>query len=362
MGKRQNVYKREGSKFYTYEFYFEGKRHRRSTGQTDKEAARDMMAAHRTALAKGDAGFRERKRLSLADFLKKEFLPFIEAKCAAKPSTLRYYATGAQTLLDSDLAGSALDVVNDQHAAQYAARRAHLSPSTINCGLRTLRRALHLAVEWGKLERMPKITLAKGERQRERILTDDEVWRYLAACSQPWRDCATILLGTGMRPGEVFALRWEAVYLNGNGGMIQITAGKSRAARRILPMVPAVHEVLRRRHDAAGKPVAGWVFPSTAKGGHLEGGSAKNQHSRAFDTLAKEAEKHDEKPMLRFCPYTMRHTALSKLAAAGCDAFTLARIAGHSSITITQRYCHPQADAIERAFAKLPQAVPATVN
>jgi hypothetical protein len=30
--------------------------------------------------------------------------------------------------------------------------------------------------------------------------------------------------------------------------------------------------------------------------------------------------------------------------------FTLARIAGHSSITITQRYVHPQADATERAF------------
>jgi hypothetical protein len=41
------------------------------------------------------------------------------------------------------------------------------------------------------------------------------------------------------------------------------------------------------------------------------------------------------------------------LAESGCDAFTLARIAGHSSITITQRYCHPQADAIERAFGKL---------
>jgi hypothetical protein len=35
-----------------------------------------------------------------------------------------------------------------------------------------------------------------------------------------------------------------------------------------------------------------------------------------------------------------------------CDAFTLARIAGHSSITITQRYCHPQADAVEAAFSK----------
>jgi site-specific recombinase XerD len=52
-----------------------------------------------------------------------------------------------------------------------------------------------------------------------------------------------------------------------------------------------------------------------------------------------------------FQPYTLRHTALTKLARAGCDAFTLARIAGRSSITITQRYVHPQADAIERAFA-----------
>jgi hypothetical protein len=37
----------------------------------------------------------------------------------------------------------------------------------------------------------------------------------------------------------------------------------------------------------------------------------------------------------------------------GCEAFTPARRAGHSTITITQRYCHPQADAIEQAFTKL---------
>jgi integrase len=54
-----------------------------------------------------------------------------------------------------------------------------------------------------------------------------------------------------------------------------------------------------------------------------------------------------------FEPYCLRHSALTLLAESGCDAFTLARIAGHSSITITQRYIHPQADAIERAFGNL---------
>jgi hypothetical protein len=36
--------------------------------------------------------------------------------------------------------------------------------------------------------------------------------------------------------------------------------------------------------------------------------------------------------------------------------FTLARTAGHSSITITQRHVHPQADATERAFQNTTKA------
>jgi integrase len=52
-------------------------------------------------------------------------------------------------------------------------------------------------------------------------------------------------------------------------------------------------------------------------------------------------------------PYCLRHTALTRLAEAGCDAFTLTGTPGHSSTTITQRYNHPQTDAIERAFTQL---------
>jgi len=157
-----------------------------------------------------------------------------------------------------------------------------------------------------------------------------------------------------MRPGEVFALGWERIQLNGTGGLLQITQGKSRAAKRILPLVPAVYRVLSQRWQTANKPEEGYVFPAETESGHIEGSSAKNYHGRALASIKKDAEdKKVKSPVKTFPPYTMRHTPLTRLAESGCDAFTLARMAGNSCITITQRYCHPQAEAIERAFSKL---------
>ena len=167
------------------------------------------------------------------------------------------------------------------------------------------------------------------------------------ACPQPWRDAAIIIRGTGMRPGEVFSLRWENIHLNGFGGLIQITDGKTKAARRMLPMLPVVYEALKARHAGAGTPEFGWVFPSTSTEGHLNKDTAKDQHAKAIERANEKAKKTDGvKKLQHFQPYILRHTALTQLAQAGCDAFTLARIAGHSSITITQRYIHPQADAM----------------
>lgn len=126
------------------------------------------------------------------------------------------------------------------------------------------------------------------------------------------------------------------------------TLSKLSPARRMLPMMPAVYSALKERREAAGKPEEGWVFPASSREGHLNKDTAKDQHRRAIERVNAKAEP---KLQLRhFQPYILRDTALTLLAEAGCDVFTLARIAGHSSITITQRYVHPQADAIERAF------------
>ena len=89
-----------------------------------------------------------------------------------------------------------------------------------------------------------------------------------------------------------------------------------------------------------------WKFKNgrTPRCEHFSGDAAKEQHKKALADSGVEP--------FEFVPYTLRHTALTNLGeAAGGDVFALAKIAGHSSITVTQRYVHPQAAAINRIFA-----------
>jgi integrase len=335
-----SIYKR--GKFYWYRFVFNGKLIRESTKQTSDKVARQMEAAHRTALAKGEVGIREKKPApTLKEFLDSEFLPYAKTAHATKRGTLRYYQQGSDMLKQSKIVGLAINQITDQTARHFEAEYSQLSPSGINRGLRTLRRALNVAYQWARIDKPVRIKLAKGEKQRDRVLTDGELSKYLAACPQPWKDCATIIAEEGMRPGEVFALQWQHVLLNQQRGLIRIADGKSKAARRVLPTTPNVYALLMKRFEAAGQPVDGFVFPSESADGHLTGNVAKDQHARALKACG----------VTPFVPYILRHTALTNLAKKGADAHTLARIAGHSSIVITMRYVHPQADAIERVFS-----------
>ena len=51
--------------------------------------------------------------------------------------------------------------------------------------------------------------------------------------------------------------------------------------------------------------------------------------------------------------YTRRHTFLTRLGESGCDAWTLARVAGPSSVAISSRYVHPSEGAVLGALSRL---------
>jgi integrase len=344
---------------YWYKFMWQGKLVRESTKQGNDKIARQMESAHRTSLAKGEVGIREQKVVpSLKDFCSQRVEPWAKARFETTCwKNWTWYRTGIRALIAyKPLSRCRLDEITNEVASGFAAHRlsAGMQVSTANNSLRVLRRILSLAVEWGTLHAAPKLKVLSGERRRERVVSLDEEVRYLAAAPEPLASIAAVLADTGVRPEECFRMRWENVtWLNGRHGALLITHGKTEAARRIIPMTPRVRMILEDKWNLSAKPEEGWVWPAPTRSGHVEPSSLRKQHARTFRTLAEEAAKRNDKAVRTFVLYTLRHTFLTRLGQSGCDAWTLARIAGHSSIAISARYVHPSEDAVLDAMSRL---------
>src|SRR5260370_38094686 len=118
-------------------------------------------------------------------------------------------------------------------------------------------------------------------------------------------------------------------------------------------MTPRVRNILETRWESAGKPLEAWVWDAPTRSGHMESSSLKRQHKQVFKTLAALAQENNQKPFRKFVLYSLRHTFLTRLGESGCDAWTLARIAGHSDIRISAHYVHPSEDAVFNAMSRL---------
>jgi site-specific recombinase XerD len=86
-----------------------------------------------------------------------------------------------------------------------------------------------------------------------------------------------------------------------------------------------------------------WVFPSP---------NGKPMLNTSLDHLHKQVREalklgHD------FVIHSLRHTYPTRLGEAGADAFTIMKLAGHSNVTMSQRYVHPTPEAMERAVERM---------
>jgi integrase len=351
------IYKR--GDVYWYKFMWQGKLVRESSNQGNDKVARQMEAAHRTSLAKGEVGLRDKKPApTLDDFLTQRFEPWAKARFESNvPETWHWYRTAMRAILKcKPLASTPLDKITSERIAEFAGHRQALNMqiASVNNTLRALRRMLRLAVEWGALEVAPQVKKLPDERHRERVVSGAEEARYLAAAPEPLASIAAVLVDTGLRPEECFRLCWESIaWVNGRHGTLLVTRGKTTAARRVLPMTPRVRAILESRWERAGKPAEGWVWPALTRSGHIEPSSLRKQHARTFETIAEQAHTNNLRPVSPFVLYTLRHTFLTRLGESGCDVWTLARIAGHSSIGISSRYVHPSDDAVLSAMSRL---------
>lgn len=360
------VYKQPKSKYWWYKFTWSGEQIRESTKQTNKRIAEQMEAAHRSALAKGEVGIRDKNPVpTLKEFTERDFLPFVRSTFVAKPKTLAYYENGVNRLLAfGRLARERLDTITSDRVADYVAKRKEaqgkrgqsLQIASVNRELQVLRRIFHLAQEWGRVQRaLPNVKMLPGEKHRERVLTRAEEELYFRGASTEamehyadpalLRDVATILLDCALRPEECFRLRGANVV----DGKLEIHFGETVNARRRIPMTDRVKATLEMRVAKANGSL--WVFPAPTRSGHIEPSSLKKQHPRAIaeaTRILREETRRGDVQVEPFELYTLRHTCLTRWAPH-MDPWTLAYLAGHRDMNITKRYVTRRS----RRFAQL---------
>jgi len=263
----------------------------------------------------------------------KEFLQY--AKTHTKPGTHTFYSVCLDRILTfAAIADAQIDKITGETVNRYARHRQEVAENsvvTVNGDLRTLRRILHLAEEWGKLDRVPAIHELPQPKGRDRVLSFEEEALYLAKASDNLRDAAILAVDTGMRPNsELFPLKWADVDLTARdespNGVIHVRKGKTDSAQRSLPLTPRAAEVLqKRKKQAEGKP-SPYVFSGAGISGHIT--SVQHPHKAAIE----------DSGLATFEFYCWRHTFGTRASQSGMDRFTLARLMGHSSPAVAARY------------------------
>ena len=283
---------------------------------------------------------RQGRRPTLREFSER-FLQAVRIRCADKPRTVEFYAQQTRYLLAFEaLASRHLDEIDETLIEEFCqTRRQQVSTATTNRALAVLRRMLRLAHEWRVIDRIPKIRLLRGERNREFVLSRDQERIYLEFCPQILHDAAVLMLDTGLGPGETLALQWPDIHPD----YLQVREGKTRYRARSLSLTSRVWSTLevRRRNCTSN-----FVFAGERNNPPLPS-SLAHLHAQVRRKL--------KLPQL-FVLYSLRHTALTRLGETGADAYTIMRIAGHSSITTSQRYVHPSSETVGLAIARLDAA------
>ena len=349
-----SIFKRPDSEYYWFKFKFKGRLYQRPAKVKNKRAAEGIEAAFRTQLAKGEFSIEDQKPAPTLRAFAQSFIDFVQTRNANKPETIRFYANRLKRLLEWEtLYETRLDRIDEALIERYIIRRRkNVGVVAVNRELATLRRILHVASDWKLIKSIPKVRLLPGETSRDFVLDHAMERDYLNACPPVLRDVAVVLLDTGLRLGEALGLQWTEVHLgpagSGRYGWIQVRDGKTKNARRNVPLLARVSHLLEEKSKAA---TSIWVFPGDSPDRPLLGTSLAHMHTKVCRPGS--GKKRQFIFPKEFVLHSLRHTSLTRMGEAEADPFTIMKLAGHANVTISQRYVHPTGETVQLVFDRL---------
>ena len=237
-----------------------------------------------------------------------------------------------------------------------------LSPKTVSDVLSLIRNILQYASQHGKVISCDAHSIHVKRHMKElRILSINEQKKlcdYLYADLCSYNIGILICLVTGLRVGEICALRWEDISIpdktihvrhtlqriqnrSGEGAKtrIVITTPKSNCSIRLIPIPDELIKLLV-------------LYQESSSGYLLTNSIHKYVEPRIMQNHFKKVLKESAIAPANY--HALRHTFATRCIELGFDIKSLSEILGHASVNITMnRYVHPSMELKKENMQKL---------
>jgi integrase len=350
----------------------------RSFKGTKREAEAELIRLK----AGADRGnYLDPSKVTLADFLDR-WETWATTQVSAK--THERYRELIALHVRPQLGGIQVQKLRPVHLAEFygklqrpkAEGGAGLAPGTVCHVHGLMRRALGTAIPWGLLTVNPASTAEppRFARKEIEILAPDQIAPVLQALrGRPVYIIAVVGLATGMRRGEMAALRWSDIDLD--AGMIRVErsleqtnagltfkAPKTRAGRRSVSIPASVVAELRqhwrqqqemRLHLGIGRASREDLAFPRPDGSPWPPDFISSEWYRTIRVLK----------LPKVTLHALRHTHVSQLIASGLDIVSVSRRIGHANPTVTLSvYAHLFGNTDEKAAAVVERALSAVLS
>jgi integrase len=327
--------RKDGKGYFLDYFITEGgikKRKRVRLGEIPAAQAKRILAEHTKEIVAGEFLPNEKPKVTF-DEAADAFLSYSEAR---KKSYIR--DTHSVKALKVFFGGRTLESLTPSLVEDYLTQRRKkaeekgkpLKAATLNREIACLKTIARRAVLDRKIDRNPVegVRMFK-ETPRNRTLTPEEYRRLLENCSPHYQPVVQLAYFTGMRRGELTALRWDQLDLKEEVITLKPEDTKTQEAREI-PLDEALIDLFRKIPKVLGSP---YVF-------NFRGHGLKDPKT-AFLRACQRANISD------FHFHDLRHCAVTNFRKAGVSDSTIMSISGHKTHAVFRRY-----DRIDREDRK----------
>ncbi len=317
---------------------------------TKREAQAELT---RLMAAAGDGNYVDASKATVAEYLDRWEQDW--AAINVSPKTLERYRELLRNHVRPNLGAIRLQKLRPVDLSELYAKllrerpgASSLAPRTVGHVHRVLHKALVVAVEWGLIQQNPAVlTKAPSVTSPEiEILSEAETMTVLRKLrGRSLYPIIALAIASGMRRGELLALMWKNVDLDGARLRVEHSLEQTKAGLRVKPpktrhgrrtiSLPAwvvsdlrehwrAQQELRLKLGLGKAPENALVFPN------LDG------DPRSPNAITKEWTVAAAKlGFRRVTLHALRHTHASQLIASGLDVLTISRRLGHGSPTIT---------------------------